>query len=163
MTITVRPIESADGMKVLAIYEEALKGAHATFETNVPTWSEWGKMHMPAHRFVAVEDNRVLGWTALSRASERREFAGVVECYTFVRADSRRVGIGTMLLSKLISSTESQGLWTIQAHIFPENEPALGLHHKLGFVDVGIRHNLGRHRGRWRDVLLLERRSPAVA
>lgn len=162
MTITVRALESTDGMKVLAIYEEALKGAHATFETNVPTWSEWGKLHLPAHRFVAAEDGRVLGWTALSRVSERREFAGVVECYTFVRADSRRVGIGSMLLSKLISATEAQGMWTLQAHIFPENEAALGLHHKFGFEVIGTRHKMGRHRGAWRDVLLLERRSPTV-
>jgi phosphinothricin acetyltransferase len=162
LTISVRPLESTDGMKVLAIYEEALKGPHATFETNVPTWSEWGKLHLPAHRFVADEDGRILGWAALSRVSERREYAGVVESYTFVRADSRRIGIGTMLLSKLIAATESQGLWTIQAHVFPENEAALGLHHKLGFELVGTRRRVGRHRGAWRDILLLERRSPAV-
>lgn len=151
-------------MKVLAIYEEAIKGAHATFETNVPTWSEWGKMHLPAHRFVAADaGNKVLGWSALSRFSERREYAGVVECYTFVRSDARKIGIGTELLSALITATEAQGLWTLQAHVFPENEPALALHHKLGFVVVGVRHNIGRHRGRWRDILLLERRSPAVA
>jgi phosphinothricin acetyltransferase len=98
LTFTVRALESADGMKVLAIYAEALKGAHAAFETNVPTWSEWGKMHLPAHRFVAVDDsNKVLGWSALSRFSERREYAGVVEGYTFVRSDARKIGVGTEL------------------------------------------------------------------
>ena len=163
MTITVRPLESSDGMKVLAIYEEALKGPHATFETNVPTWSEWGKMHLPQHRFVAVDERaKVLGWIALTRFSERREYAGVVECYTFVRADSRRVGIGTELLAAVITATEGQGLWTLQAHVFPENEAALALYHKMGFDVVGTRHNIGRHRGRWRDILLLERRSPSV-
>jgi L-amino acid N-acyltransferase YncA len=164
LTFTVRPLESSDGMKVLAIYEEALKGAHATFETNVPTWSEWSKAHLAAHRFVAVgSTGKILGFSALSRFSERREYAGVVESYTFVRSDARKIGVGTELLSSLISATETQGLWTLQAHIFPENTPALALHHKLGFVVVGTRHNMGRHRGRWRDILLLERRSPAVA
>jgi phosphinothricin acetyltransferase len=47
--------------------------------------------------------------------------------------------------------------------VFPENAAALALHAKAGFEVVGTRQRMGRHRGRWRDVLLLERRSPAIA
>jgi L-amino acid N-acyltransferase YncA len=161
--IEIRPMESSDGPKVLAVFEEALKGGHATFETNVPTWGEWQKMHLPSHRFVATETSRTIrGWAALSRMSDRREYAGVVECYTYVRVDARRTGVGTALLQKLISTTEAQELWTLQAHIFPENEAALGLYQKCGFRIVGTRERIGRHRGVWRDMLLLERRSPIV-
>lgn len=164
MTVTVRTLESTDGMKVLAIYAEALKGPDATFDTNVPTWTEWNRVHLPAHRLVAVEEpKKILGWTALSKFSERREYAGVVECHTFVRADSQRRGVGTKLLAALIAATETQGLWTVQAHVFPENTAGLALHRKAGFEVVGTRARMGRHRGRWRDVLLLERRSPLVA
>jgi phosphinothricin acetyltransferase len=164
LAITVRALESTDSMKVLAIYAEAIKHTDATFETNMPTWSEWNRAHLPMHRFVAFsEPKKILGWTALSKVSERREYAGVVECYTFVRADAQRKGVGSRLLSELIAATEAQGLWTLQAHIFPENLAALGLHTKLGFEVVGTRQRIGRHRGRWRDTLLLERRSPAVA
>jgi len=164
LTVTVRALESTDGMKVLAIYAEALKGPDATFETNVPTWTEWNRVHLPAHRFVAVEEpKKILGWTALSKFSERREYAGIVECHTFVRADAQRLGVGTQLLAALIAGTESQGLWTVQAHVFPENEAGMALHRKAGFEVVGTRQRMGRHRGRWRDVLLLERRSPLVA
>jgi L-amino acid N-acyltransferase YncA len=164
LTVTVRALEPKDGMKVLAIYAEALKGPDATFETNVPTWTEWNRAHLPAHRLVAVEEpKKLLGWTALSKVSERREYAGVVECHTFVRADSQRRGVGTLLLTNLIAATEAQGLWTMQAHVFPENEAGLALHRKAGFEVVGARQRMGRHRGRWRDVLLLERRSPLVA
>jgi L-amino acid N-acyltransferase YncA len=161
---TVRALESSDGMKILAIYAEAIKGPDATFETNVPTWTEWNRVHLPAHRMVAVDDaKKILGWTALSKVSERREYAGVVECHTFVRADARRRGHGLLLLSSLVAATEAQGLWTVQAHVFPENAAGLALHRKAGFEVVGTRRRMGRHRGRWRDVLLLERRSPAVA
>ena len=163
MSVMVRPLESTDGAKVLAIYAEAIKGPNASFETNVPVWSEWQKTHLPAHRFVAINDaKKLLGWAALSRFSERREYAGVVECYTFVRADAHRTGVGTTLLDALITATEAQNLWTLQAHIFPENEPALGLYRKCGFKIVGTRERIGRHRGRWRDVILLERRSPGL-
>ena len=162
--VNVRAMEAKDSMKVLAVYAEAIKGPDATFETNVPTWSEWQKAHLPAHRFVAVEDSRtILGWSALSRFSERREYAGIVECHTYVRADAQRRGVGTKLIEALINATEGQGLWTLQAHVFPENTAGLALYEKLGFRIVGTRERMGRHRGRWRDVLLLERRSPAVA
>ena len=164
MTVTVRALESTDGMKVLAIYAEALKGPDATFETNVPTWTEWNRAHLPAHRLVAIEEpKKILGWTALSRFSERREYAGVVECHTYVRADAQRRGVGTKMLEALIAATEGQGLWTVQAHLFPENVAGLALYRKAGFEVVGTRQRMGRHRGRWRDVLLLERRSPLVA
>ena len=163
MAITVRGMESSDSMKVLAIFAEALKGADSTFETNVPTWREWDRAHLSAHRLVGVEGTKVLGWSALSRFSERREYAGVVECYTFVRADARRKGVGLALVNGLIAATEAQGLWTLQAMVFPENAAALALHEKAGFRVVGTRERIGRHRGRWRDILLLERRSPAVA
>jgi phosphinothricin acetyltransferase len=163
VTIDIRPMENGDGMKVLAVFAEAVKGNDATFETNVPTWSEWQKMHLPAHRFVAVESSKVIrGWAALSRFSERREYAGVVECYIYVRSDVRRTGVGTALLEALIKATEAQELWTLQAHIFPENEAALGLYQKHGFRVVGVRERIGRHRGAWRDMLLLERRSPVI-
>jgi phosphinothricin acetyltransferase len=164
VTVTVRALEPSDGMKVLAIYAEAIKGPDASFDTNVPTWTEWNRLHLPAHRLVAVEvPRKLLGWTALSRVSERREYAGVVECHTFVRADAHRHGVGTQLLTSLIAATEAQGLWTVQAHVFPENAAGLALHKKAGFEIVGTRSRMGRHRGRWRDVFLLERRSPLVA
>jgi phosphinothricin acetyltransferase len=163
LTITVRALEQADGVKVLAVYAEAIKSPDATFETNVPTWREWDRVHLPQHRMLAVDDaKKVLGWSALSRFSERREYAGICECHTFVRADARRTGVGTALLSALVTATEAQGLWTLQAHVFPENRAGLALHAKVGFRIVGTRERMGRHRGRWRDVLLLERRSSAV-
>ena len=163
VAVTVRALESKDSMKVLAIYAEAIKGPDATFETNVPTWSEWGRAHLPSHRLIAVDDaNKVLGWAALSKFSDRREYAGIVECHTYVRADSQRRGVGTELLNGLIAATEGQGLWTLQAHVFPENAAGVALFEKLGFRVVGSREKMGRHRGRWRDVLLMERRSPSV-
>jgi phosphinothricin acetyltransferase len=153
----------SDGMKVLAIFAEGIKSGDSTFETNVPTWREWDRAHLPMHRLVAVEgENKVLGFAALSRVSERRAYSGVAESTVYVRADSHRRGVGTALLSELISVTETAGIWTLQAGIFPENTASIALHEKLGFRIVGRRERIGRHRGKWRDVLLLERRSPAI-
>ena len=163
MAITVRAMVPTDGMKVLAIFAEGIKSGDSTFETNVPTWREWDRAHLPMHRLVAVEgENKVLGFAALSRVSERRAYSGVAESTVYVRADSHRRGVGAALLGELIAVTEAAGIWTLQAGIFPENAASIALHEKLGFRVVGRRERIGRHRGKWRDVLLMERRSPAI-
>jgi L-amino acid N-acyltransferase YncA len=72
---------------------------------------------------------------------------------------ARGQGVGRRLLERLIASTEAAGIWTIETGIFPENAPSLALHQSCGFRRVGIRERLGRQDGRWRDVVLLERRT----
>lgn len=163
MAITVRAMAPADGMKVLAIFAEAIKSGDSTFETNVPTWREWDRAHLPMHRLVAVEGGaKVLGFAALARVSERRAYSGVAESSVYVRADSHRRGVGTALLNEMIAVTEKAGIWTLQAGVFPENTASIALHERVGFRVVGTRQRIGRHRGRWRDVVLMERRSPVI-
>jgi phosphinothricin acetyltransferase len=128
----------------------------------VPSWERWDAAHLGAHRFVAVRDGSVAGWTACSAVSERCVYEGVVEESVYVAAEARGQGVGRLLLQRLIVSTEAAGIWTIQTGIFPENEASLALHAAVGFELVGRRRRLGRLNGIWRDVLLLERRSDLV-
>ena len=83
---------------------------------------------------------------------------GAVSIY--VAPEHTRRGIGRTLLEGLAQSAESAGFWTLEAGIFPENEPSLALHRSCGFRLVGMRERIGQMPdGSWRDVLLLERRS----
>jgi phosphinothricin acetyltransferase len=91
--------------------------------------------------------------------SQRRVYAGVAEVSVYVAAARRGQGIGRALLMALIAAGEAGGIWTLQASIFPENRASLGLHAACGFRVVGRRERIAQHHGRWRDVLLLERRS----
>ena len=59
-------------------------------------------------------------------------------------------------------ASEDAGLWTLQAGIFPENAASLALHEACGFRVLGVRERIGRHLGRWRDVVFMERRSRRV-
>ncbi len=177
----------ADG--VLAVYAEGMATRQATFETSLPTWQQWDRARLPGHRYVAVtargpgdhdgpatDDDRgagvapaqaapesVLGWVAVSAASPRAAYAGVVEVGVYVAAAARGRGIGAALLARLVESCDADGIWTVQAGIFPENTASLALHRRCGFRTVGVRERLGKLNGRWRDVVLLERRSPLVA
>ena len=87
---------------------------------------------------------------------------GAVEHSVYVHPAARGQGIGRQLLQALIASTEAAGIWTTQSGIFPENTASLALHRAAGFRVVGTRERIGCHRGRWRDVILIERRSPVV-
>jgi phosphinothricin acetyltransferase len=153
-----------DAEQVLAVYQAGIDEGNATFETTAPTWEEFDAARLPHHRHVAVDRTTgdVLGWVAASPTSSRPAYAGVVEHSVYVDPGSRRRGIARALLEALIASTEAAGVWTVQAGIFPENEASLAVHRRAGFRVVGTRERVGRHRGRWRDVLLIERRSDVV-
>ncbi|WP_030191365.1 GNAT family N-acetyltransferase [Streptomyces violaceorubidus] len=149
--------------QVLAIYQHGIDEGNATFETTAPGWEEFDATKLPEHRYVALDaPGRVLGWVAAVPVSDRCAYAGVVEHSVYVHPDARGHGIGTALVHKLIRSTEAAGIWTIQSGIFPENTASLVLHQKAGFRTVGTRERIGQHHGRWRDVVLIERRSPTV-
>jgi L-amino acid N-acyltransferase YncA len=151
-----------DAAAVLAIYQAGLDTGDASFETRAPGWDAFDAAHLPAHRFVGVDAaDRVLGWIAVSAVSTRPVYAGVVAHSLYVDPAARGRGVGRALLETLIASTEAGGIWTIQSGVFPENAASLALHRRAGFRTVGVRIRIGRHaRGnRWRDVVLLERRS----
>jgi L-amino acid N-acyltransferase YncA len=160
----VVPLAADHAGQVLAIYQAGIDEGNATFETAAPTWDAFDTAKLPGHRFAALgPDGAVTGWIAASKVSDRRAYAGVVEHSVYVHAAARGRGIASALLAALIGSTEAAGIWTVQSGIFPENTASLAVHQRAGFRIIGTRERVGRHHGVWRDVLLIERRSPAVA
>ncbi|MFB7172287.1 GNAT family N-acetyltransferase [Streptomyces sp. NPDC056254] len=164
MSITIAPLAEAHAEEVLSIYQAGIDEGNATFETTAPTWQVFEAGKLPEHRFAAVgEDGKVLGWVAASAVSDRCAYAGVVEHSVYVHPAARGQGVAMQLLTALIGSTEAAGIWTIQSGIFPENRASLVLHQRAGFRVIGTRERIGRHHGVWRDVVLLERRSPRIS
>ena len=154
---------AADAGTVLAIYQAGLDGGDASFEHTAPSWADFDAGKLPGHRLVAVDDrDRALGWVAVSPVSRRAVYCGVVEHSVYVDPAAHGRGVGRRLLEALIASTERAGIWTIQSGVFPENAASLALHHATGFRTVGVRERVARHHNRWRDVVLLERRSPLI-
>ena len=160
--LAIAPMTPADWSDVRRIYAEGIATGNATFETDPPPWESWDAAHRKDCRFVARDGNAVVGWAALSRISDRCAYGGVAEVSVYVADAARGRGVGRALLAELVKASEEAGLWTLQAGIFPENAASLAIHHGCGFRTVGIREKLGKMRGTWRDVALLERRSPRV-
>ena len=155
-------IPPSDWAAIRSIYLEGIATGDATFEADAPTWKEWDKAHLQTCRLLATRADDVIGWAALSPVSNRCVYEGVAEVSVYVAGHAQGQGVGKALLNGLIGASEQAGLWTIESGIFPENVASLALHKACGFREVGQRERLGRMNDRWRDVVLLERRSPVV-
>jgi L-amino acid N-acyltransferase YncA len=165
--VTIETMLAGDWPAVSRIYQAGIDGGDATFETAPPSWQDFDTARLPAPRFVARIAGAVVGWVAVAPVSPRQVYAGVVEHSVFVDPAYQGRGIGNRLLATLVQATEAAGIWTIQAHVFPENLGSLRLHERHGFRQVGVRRRLGQVRagsevGRWRDVVLIERRSQST-
>jgi phosphinothricin acetyltransferase len=154
-------MEPGDWPDVERIYRAGIEGGNATFETATPSWEVWDATNLPDLRLVAEADG-VTGWSAAKRVSTRDCYRGVIEHSIYVDPAVAGRGVGRRLLEALIEKSESLGYWTIQTAIFPENEASIALHEKAGFRVVGTQELLGESNGVWRDVVVMERRSPTI-
>lgn len=161
MLISIKSLNFTHWESVRKIYLEGIDTGLATFETEAPTWGEWDARHLPFARFIAKAeaDEALLGWAALSPISIRRVYSGVAEVSVYVAANARGKGVGRVLLQRLIEESEANGIWSLQASIFPENLASIRLHESCGFRVVGVRERIAKLNGIWRDTVILERRS----
>jgi L-amino acid N-acyltransferase YncA len=157
---TVRDLRPEDWPHVAAAFADGIRSGNATFETEPPSWEDWSAAHTLS--LVAELGGEVAGWAALSPVSGRCCYRGVAEDSVYVAAWAQGRGIGRELLAELVRRSEEAGIWTLQAGVFPENAASARLHISAGFRLVGVRERLGELDGRWRDVLLFERRSEVV-
>ena len=160
--LVIRPFQDQDFEQVKEIYQQGINTKIATFETEPPTFEIWESKFRKNLRFVATEKEIICGWVALSSVSARKVYEGVCEVSLYVAKEFRGQGIGKLLLKKIISESEEQGIWTLQAGIFPENIGSINLHKKFGFREIGYREKIGMRDGKWHDNIFLERRSKLV-
>ncbi|MBC6366811.1 GNAT family N-acetyltransferase [Algoriphagus sp. AK58] len=159
MRISIEPMKPNHWEEVAAIYLEGIQTGNATFQQDIPTWDDWDRNHLKKCRLVCLYEGKIIGWAALSPVSGRCVYAGVAEVSVYVSEQFRGKKIGFQLVEKLIKESEHENLWTLQSGIFPENTGSIRIHEKLGFRIVGYREKIGKMNGKWRDTLLLERRS----
>jgi len=163
--VLIEAMTPEDWPEVRRIYAEGIATTLATLESETRDWNHFDHSHRHDCRLVARDESGgpALGWTALTAYSARRVYAGVAWESVYVGASERGRGVGRALLEAVIPASEAAGLWTLLAGVLVENTPSLALHEAVGFRRVGVERGLGQDsRGRWRDVVLLERRSPVV-
>jgi L-amino acid N-acyltransferase YncA len=160
--VSVDEMVPGDWPDVSAIFLEGLRTGNATFETLAPTWEQFDRSHLAVGRLVARAGRTIAGWVALSKVSQRSCYAGVAEMSVYVATWARSQGVGDALMKAAIAASEAAGIWTVQGSIFPENKASLRLCEANGFRVVGHREKIGKRDGKWRDTVLVERRSKVV-
>jgi L-amino acid N-acyltransferase YncA len=162
MDFIIEKMKNKDWPSVKIIYEEGIATGDATFEADAPDWQQWNKTHLRDCRLVAKSRGEIIGWFALSPVSERCAYKGVAEGSLYVKSSARGKGVGKALLRAAIVESERLGFWTMQSGTFPENKASIAMQKSCGFREVGVREKIGCMNGRWRDVVLMERRSKVV-
>ena len=160
----LEPLTAEGWPAAAAVYEGGIAGGNATFEPHAPGWESFSAKRRGLPALLARgEDGAVIGWASLSPVSERAVYRGVGAVSIYVAPERAGQGVGAALLEALVEAAEAAGLWTLEAGIFPENPASIAIHVKCGFRLVGVRERVGQMPdGRWRDVLLYERRSASV-
>lgn len=153
MDRAIDQMKASDWEQVRSIYLEGIASGNSTFETDAPSWEKWDESHLQIARLVMRDGDRILGWAALSAVSKRDVYRGVAELTVNVTESARGQGVGRALLEALISESEKNGIWTLQASIFPENTASVKLHLRCGFREVGRRERIGNSKGVWRDTV----------
>lgn len=160
--ITIRPFVKSDFPSVKDIYQQGIDSGEATFQEQAKDYDVWNESLLPSCRLVAESNRQIIGWAALSSTSNRCVYSGIAEVSVYVSSNSQGLGVGNSLLKALIKASEEEGIWTLQAGIFPENKASIHIHSKNGFKVLGIREKLGQMNGIWRDIVFMERRSKVV-
>ncbi|MGP0101946.1 MAG: N-acetyltransferase family protein [Solirubrobacteraceae bacterium] len=163
--MVLEPLTAEDWPAAARVYEEGIAGGNATFESAAPPWEEWSATRAGYPAVIArdADGGEVIGWAALGPVSSRAVYRGVGEVSIYVAPARTRRGVGRALLHALIDASERAGFWTLRAGIFPENAASIALHEACGFRRVGVSERIGQMPdGRWRDVVLFERRSALV-
>jgi phosphinothricin acetyltransferase len=158
----IRDLVPDDWPRVKTIYEAGIATQNATFAVEAPSWESWDAGHETTPRLVGCLDGEVVAWAVLSKVSSGCAYGGVMEISIYVDPAVARRGIGSRLMASLLEASEAAGIWTLEAWVFPENSASMALHERHGFRVVGRREKLGQMGDRWRDVMLLERRSPRL-
>ena len=162
MNFLIQPFDQNDWQDISKIYKEGIQTGIATFETEIPTWKQWDQNHLSFCRFKAISNEQILGWIALSPKSKRAVHKGEAEISVNGAAKAQKQGVGRSLINQHITASESHGIWSLQASIFPENKASQHLHASVGFRVIGIREKIAKCQGCWKDNILMERRSSKI-
>ena len=158
----IRTLKESDAATVLDIYQQGLDSGEASFETSAPEWQVWDRKYHPFGRLIREQADQIQGWAALAPVSARECYRGVAEVSVYVASNHLGKGVGQDLMAALVEISEDNGIWSLYSSIFPENKATLRLHLRHGFREVGMRERIAQRDSRWRNTMILERRSTKV-
>lgn len=126
MSVTVRELSEKD----VRIASEIEKNCLSTF------WSENQIASLPENAvyLVAESENVICGIGSMYCVFDDCEIMNIA-----VSEDQRKKGVATAILASLIETASKKGCGAITLEVASDNEKAISLYRKFGFVPVGTR------------------------
>ena len=153
-----------DWGRVSEIYKQGIDSGQATFSTHYPSWEEWDSGHRKDCRYVAISNNHVIGFIAVSPVSQKPHYFGISEVMVYVDESAKHMGAGTELLQTVMDEAPKHGCWMLYSSIMSSNKASIRLHEKCGFRTVGYRERIAKDKkGEWQDTTIMEYRFPDEA
>jgi L-amino acid N-acyltransferase YncA len=161
LPVRLRPVTPADAPAIAAIYGPVVRHTSISFEAVAPSDDEIRKRIAAVFPqrpwLVAEDDDAVLGYAYASEFRSRAAYRWSVETSVYIAAAAQRHGIGRRLYTALFALLDALGYRRAFVGITLPNDASVGLHHALGFTDVGVLQRAGFKFGRYHDVASLER------
>jgi len=159
-SVAVRPAQLDDAEAIRQIYNAEVTTSTVTFDImprSLLDQRRYLSERSGAHAvIVAVEDDEVVGYAALSPWRAKPAYATSVEDSVYVHPGHQGRGIGKLLLAELVTVGTAHGFHAVFARIVGGHESSIALHASLGFEVVGTEREVGRKFGRWLDVVVME-------
>ena len=87
-----------------------------------------------SHYYIATAEDKIYGFGGIWKAIDVYHITDIV-----VRKDSRKLGIGSLILEKLIQVAQNENVNSLTLEVNKNNIPAQKLYEKFGFKTLGIR------------------------
>jgi phosphinothricin acetyltransferase len=160
--LAIRDAGAADAAAICLIYNQGIADRVATLETELRTPEErrqWLAARGPRHPVLVAEDGTgaVVGWGSLNVYNPREAYRHVADFSVYVERAWRGRGVGRRLLAELIERARTIGYHKMMLSAFPTNTSGVALYERMGFVKVGVLHEMGQLDGRWVDTLIMEK------
>ncbi len=138
-----------------------MRDTAVSFETSEPDAVQMRQRIAAAlatHAWLVLEDDGVVrGYAYAGPFMARPAYRWACSVSVYLESGRRRTGAGRSLYSALFSRLASRGFREALAGIALPNDASVGLHHALGFTDVGTYRRVGWKLGRWHDVAWTQR------
>ncbi|HFU4189877.1 TPA: N-acetyltransferase family protein [Streptococcus suis] len=159
--IEIRSARLEDAADLVAIYAPYVEKTAITFETQVPTASEFAsRIEKTLGKFpylVAVEEGKLLGYAYASTYYARAAYDWTVELSVYIQQEARGKGIGSILYDALEEDLTARGFKNFLACIALPNPASISLHEKRGYEQVAHFKKVGYKFGSWHDIVWLQK------
>lgn len=161
MSAIIRNANKSDILTILEIVNYAIVNTTANYNyepQSIESQEMWfaDKMKQNLPVFVAISDQKVVGFGTYGTFREKIGYQFTVEHSVYVAPDFIGKGIGKLLLLQLIDTAKSNGFHTMIGGIDASNTESIAFHAKFGFTECGIIKEAGFKFGRWLDLLFMQ-------